>query len=71
MGITKLREKRTHKQPVPPKGRATVAPERFRRLTAEEIYQMTEPGNRKRSSEICREIVRKAILAKKEKTVQS
>jgi len=63
MSITELREKRTRKQPAPPKGKATIAPERIRRLTAEEIYQMTEPGNRKRSAEICREIARKAFAA--------
>jgi len=63
MSITQLREKRTRKQPATPKGKATVTPEPARRLTAEEIYQMTEPGNRKRNSEICRELVLKIMSA--------
>jgi len=57
MSITELQKKRARKQSATPKGQATVVPERFRRLTAEEIYQITEPGNRQRSSEICRELV--------------
>jgi len=63
MSITELREKRTRKPSSPPKGQATVAPSKFRRLTAEEIYQMTEPGNRKRNTEICRELIRKIMSA--------
>jgi len=61
MSVTKLREKRTRKPSSQPKGKATIAPNNFRRLTAKEIYQMTEPGNRKRNSEICRELVLKII----------
>jgi hypothetical protein len=68
MSITQLREKRTRKQPTLPKGKAMVAPERVRTLTAEEIYQMTEPGNRKRNSEICRELVKR--IRQKEKAAQ-
>ena len=69
MSITKLREKRTRKQPALPKGKATVVPERVRTLTAEEIYQMTEPGNQKRNSEICRELVK--MIRQREKAAQS
>ena len=58
MSVTKLREKRTRKPSSLPKGKATIAPNKFRRLTAEEIYQITELGNRKRDSEICRELVK-------------
>ena len=65
MSITKLQEKRTRKQPALPKGKATVVPEQVRTLTAEEIYQMTEPGNQKRNSEICRELVK--MIRQKEK----
>ena len=72
MSITELRKKRTRKRLAPSKGKATVVPERFKRLTAEEIYQMTEPGNRQRSSEICREIVKRAgERSEREKTAQS
>ena len=60
MSITQLREKRTRKQPSTPKGKVTIVPNKFRRLTAEEIYQMTEPGHRKAVTEIGKEIVRKA-----------
>jgi hypothetical protein len=63
MSITELREKRTRRQPAPSKGRTTIPPERAERLTGEEIYRLTEPGHRKRSAEICREIARKAFLA--------
>jgi hypothetical protein len=63
MSIATLQEKRTRRQPAPPKGKATVVPERARTLTVEEIYQMTEPGNRKRNSEICRELVLKIMSA--------
>ena len=69
MSITKLRKERTRKQPATSKGKATVAPERARTLTAEEIYQMTEPGNRKRNSEICRELVK--MIRQKEEAAQS
>ena len=45
MSITELREKRTRKQPAPSKGKATIAPERARTLTVEELDRLTEPGH--------------------------
>ena len=69
MSITKLREKRTRKQSALPKGKATIVPAQTRTLTAEEIYQMTEPGNRKRNSEICKELVK--MIRQREKAAQS
>ena len=69
MSITKLRDKRTRKQPAPPKVKATIVPAQARTLTAEEIYQMTEPGNRKRNSEICKELVK--MIRQREKAAKS
>jgi len=63
MSITTLRKKQKR---VPPKGKATIALTKFQRLTVEELAQITEPGHRKAVTEIGKEIVRKALLAKKE-----
>ena len=69
MSITELREKRTRKQPAPSKGKTTITPNKFRQLTVEELDRLTEPGHRKRNSEICRELVK--MIRQKEKAAQS
>ena len=69
MSITRLREKRTRKPSAPSKGKATVVPNKFRRLTMEELDHLTEPGNRKRNSEICKELVK--MIRQREKAAQS
>ena len=69
MSITPLREKRTRKQPALPQGKATVAPNEFRRLSVEELDRLTEPGHRKRNSEICKELVK--MIRQREKAAQS
>ena len=69
MSITKLRKERICKQPAQPKGKATIAPERARTLTVEELDRLIEPGHRKRVTELGRELVKR--IRQKEKNAQS
>ena len=60
MSVTALQEKQKRRQPAVRKEvrREQQVP---KRLTAEEIYQMTEPGHRKRVTELGRELVRRIM----------
>ena len=64
-----LKEKPKRRELAPPKGKAMVAPERARTLTAEEIDRLTEPERRRRSSEICKELVK--MIRQREEAAQS
>ena len=69
MSIATLQEKPQRRQSVMPK---TVLPEEGRRkqekavlLTVEELDRLTEPGHRKRNSELIRELVER-IMSKQQ-----
>jgi hypothetical protein len=61
MSVTTLQEKRKRSQPVPKEKRREQMENV--RLTGEEIARLTEPGHRKRVSELGRELVLKIIRA--------
>jgi hypothetical protein len=59
MSVTALQEKQTRQQISPPTEKRQR--QQIERLTAEEIDRLTEPGQRKRNSELCRELALKAF----------
>ena len=60
MSVTTLQEKQKRRQSAMPKEKRREQ-ESAVKLTVEELARLTEPGHRKRSSEICRELVLKLM----------
>ena len=64
MSVAALQEKQKRRQPALLKEKRRERQHDDVWLTAEEIERLTEPGHRKRSSEICRELVLKIMNAR-------
>jgi hypothetical protein len=63
MSVTTLQGKQKSRQLVPPKEKREERQQDDVWLTTEEIERLTEPGHRKRSAEICRELALKIMSA--------